>query len=77
LLSLGLACWPRRGSAKPTAQFQALLTYNVLVALFFSYLGVGGALVGKLLWFAVAFHAALAVLLARAWFVAERFNRID
>jgi hypothetical protein len=43
-----------------------MLTYNVLVTAYLIYLGVGGELVGKLLWPAVALHAALALLFVRA-----------
>jgi hypothetical protein len=44
-----------------------MLTYGVLVTLYLAYLGIGGEWVGSLLWPAVAFHAILTFLLARAW----------
>jgi len=42
------------------------LTYNLLATIYLVYVGVHGA-VGILLWPAVAAHAALSVLLVRAW----------
>ena len=64
LLSLGLACWPAK--ATPTAAaMRGLLPYNVLAVIFFLYLGLGHALVGALLWPAVAVHGALSILLVR------------
>ena len=68
LLSLGLACWPGVDSAGAnTPALRALLTYNLLATLYLAYLGIGGGLVGSLLWPAVALHAVLTFLLARAW----------
>lgn len=66
LLALGLACWPGpEPPSRRSAAARGLLAYNVLAAIFFLYLGIGGELVGLLLWPAVALHAALAILLAR------------
>jgi hypothetical protein len=68
LLGLGLACLP--GServSERSAAVRGLLAYNVLAALFFSYLGVRGNLVGMLLWPIAVLHAVLAVLLGRAF----------
>jgi hypothetical protein len=65
LLSLGTACWPRLRSSNRAAA-QGLLVYNVLVAIFLVYLGVGKTLSGPLLWPAAAVHAILSVLLVRA-----------
>ena len=45
-----------------------MLTYSLLVTLYLIYLGVGGEWTGKLFWAAVAVHAVLTILLARAWF---------
>jgi hypothetical protein len=68
LLSLGLACWPGLSPAGvKSAALRGLLTYNVLAALFFIYLGVREAPVGALLWPVAALHAALAILLARVF----------
>jgi hypothetical protein len=54
LLALGLACWPVREYAESGAvAFRAMLTYNVLIALYLAYLGavehVGGCCCGRLL----------------------------
>ena len=67
LLALGFAWWPGAGRVHQRAPLRALLAYNLLVAIFFLYLGIGGTLVGRLLWFAVAFHSVMTVLLVRAW----------
>ena len=64
LLSLGVACWPSGADATPQATW-ALLTYNLLAALYLGYLRVGGGFVGYLLWPACALHAVLALLFAR------------
>ena len=77
LLSLGLACWPGLESAGAnTAALRALLTYNLLVTLYLAYLGIGGRSVGSLLWPAVAIHAVLTILLARAWFATLGVQRV-
>jgi hypothetical protein len=64
LIALGIACWPGRGAKRALG----MLTYSLLVTLYLIYLGVGGEWTGKLLWPAVAVHAVLTILLARAWF---------
>ena len=68
LLALGLACWPsrRRAESGPPA-FQAMLIYNVLIALYLAYLGTVGHLGGLLLWPGVALHAVVALLLVWTW----------
>jgi len=68
LVSLGLACWPGFDSAGAnTPALRAMITYNLLATLYLVYLGIGGGLVGSLLWPAVMIHAVLTILLARAW----------
>jgi hypothetical protein len=64
LLALGLACWPGRDDATPQAT-RALFVYNLLAGLYLGYLRVSGDFVAFLLWPACAFHAVLALLLAR------------
>jgi hypothetical protein len=73
LLSLGMACWPGRD---PTARsaLRAMLSYNSLATLYLLCLGIGGEWVGRLLWPAVALHAALSFLLARQWRLGQRDN---
>jgi hypothetical protein len=68
LLSLGMLCWISRQHANKTATLAAMLTYNLLVTTYLMYLGFGGALVGTLLWPAIAIHAVLTVLVAYVWF---------
>ena len=78
LLSLGLACWPDLDSAGTnTPALRALLTYNLLVTLYLAYLGIGGQWVGSLLWPAVALHAVLTFLLARARFAGVGVARVE
>lgn len=73
LLGLGLASWPGQDSAGAnTPALPALLTYNLLATLYLAYLGIGGGLVGSLLWPAVVLHAVLTLLLARVWFSTPR-----
>ena len=62
LLALGVGCWPG------ITALCGMLTYGALVTLYLAYLGVIGEWVGPLLWPAVVLHAALTLLLARAWF---------
>jgi hypothetical protein len=63
VIALGTACWPDRNTVRA---FFGMLTYNLLAVLYLIYVGVNGG-VGRLLWPAVAEHAALAVLLLWAW----------
>jgi hypothetical protein len=66
LLSLGVACWPRREATGSTvAPLRAMLTYNSLATLYLLLLGIRGEWVGLLLWPAVALHGILSLLLAR------------
>ena len=68
LLALGLGCWPSgEVPSGPAPALRAMLTYNMLVTIYLIYLGIGGELVGRLLWPAVAIHAVLTLLLGRAW----------
>jgi hypothetical protein len=68
LLALGLVCWLSRRDANKTTTLAAMITYNLLVTAFLVYLGIGGALVGILLWPAIAIHAVLTLLVAYVWF---------
>lgn len=67
LLALGVVAWRGRQELSRSPALAAMLTYNVPVAIYLAYLGVDGHLVGRFLWPAVAIHAALGLLLARAW----------
>ena len=68
LLALGLACWPsRQRPERGSPAFRAMLTYNVLIALYLAYLGTVRHLAGVLLWPGVALHAVVALLLAWTW----------
>lgn len=67
VLAFGLACWPSGQHAQSgSPAFRAMLVYNVLIALYLSYLFTAGHLGGVLLWPAVALHAAVAILLVWA-----------
>ncbi len=65
LIALGIACWPVRAA---TWALCGMLTYSLLAMLYLIYLGLGGQWPGKLLWPAVAVHAVLTIVLARARF---------
>ena len=70
LLAFGLACLPAPAPAaaiQSTSAVRALLIYNLLATIYLLYLGVGGKLVGMLLWPAVALHAILTILVTRVW----------
>lgn len=68
LLALGSGCWPSREAPSGLAPaLRAMLTYNLLVTIYLTYLGIGGELVGSLLWPAVAIHAVVTLLLGSAW----------
>ncbi len=55
--------------SRESAALRVLLTYNVLAAIFFLYLGFRGEFIGLLLWPAAALRAVLAILLARVFVV--------
>ena len=63
LIALGVACWPDRNTLRA---FLGMLTFGVLAALYLVYVALNGG-GGMLLWPAVAVHAALSILLVRAW----------
>ncbi len=69
LIALGLACWPHQDAGNSTTHaLQGMLSYSLLVTLYLGYLGATGEWAGILLWPAVAVHAVVTILLARAWF---------
>jgi hypothetical protein len=63
LLSLSVSCWRGRHGISALV---AMLIYNLLVTPYLIYLGIGGELVGILLWPAAAVHAVFTLLLAYA-----------
>jgi hypothetical protein len=66
ILSLALMCWlARRSPSGPI--LAAILTYNFLVAIYLVYIGIGGELIGILLWPAVVLHALMTLLLGRLY----------
>jgi Ca2+/Na+ antiporter len=68
LLALGLACWPRGSNAQAgSPAFWGMLVYNALIAILLVDLFTVGHFEGRLLWPAVALHAAVAVFLAWSW----------
>ena len=67
LFALGMVAWRSRQEDGNSPALAAMLTYNVVVAIYLGYLGADGQLVGKLLWPATALHAGLGLLLVRAW----------
>jgi hypothetical protein len=73
LVALAIACWPQKRSTATNAgaAIRALLTYNLLAAVYFCYWWVAFHSAGPLLWLAVAVHAVFAALFLRA---ALRYN---
>ena len=69
MIALGTACWPGRVANWALC---GMLTYSLLATLYLIYHGAGGERAGKLLWPAVAVHAVLTIVLARAWFNERR-----
>jgi len=65
LISLGVACWPCESISQA---LYGMLTYSSLATLGLLFLALSGKWHGSLLWPAVVLHAALTLLLARAWF---------
>jgi hypothetical protein len=63
LIALAVACWPDHNTLRA---FLGMLAYSLLAMLYLGWVGVNGG-VGMLLWPAVAAHAALSLLLVRAW----------
>lgn len=59
LIGLGIACWP----GPPRL---GMLIYSAAVAVYLAFIGMTGEPAGILLWPAVALHAILSALLARA-----------
>jgi hypothetical protein len=57
----------RAAEIQSISAVRALLIYNLLATIYLLYLGVGGKLVGMLLWPAVALHAILMFLVTRVW----------
>lgn len=68
LIALGLASWIGRDQQGRSSPLAAMLTYNVLIAIYLGYLGARGDFVGKLLWPAFGTHLVIGLLLIRAWF---------
>jgi hypothetical protein len=71
LVALAVACWPG------ATALCGMLTYSALATAFLAYVGIRGHWVGPLLWPAVAAHAALTILLGRAWLITRKTGRRD
>jgi hypothetical protein len=68
LTALGLACLAKDDiSNSGNGALRGMLTYSLLAALYLVYIGIGREWIGKLLRPAVAVHAVVTILLARAW----------
>ena len=62
LICFGIACWPKQEIVQAS---WAMFLYNILVTLFFIYIGLNQKWVGILLWPVVGLHFSLSVLLFR------------
>jgi hypothetical protein len=71
LFALAVMAWASRATPGRSPALAAMMTYNVVAAIYLAMLFVEGALVGKLLLPAVVLHAALGLLLAHAWLSAN------
>jgi hypothetical protein len=71
LIALGVACWPG------ATALCGMLTYSALTTVYLGCLAIGGEWVGPLLWPAVALHAVLTILLARAWLGRNTVKKTD
>lgn len=69
MIGAGLAAWWPFSARTPSlaAPVPGFTIYNLLATIYLAYLGIAGQLVGILLWPAVVLHAALLILLGRAW----------
>jgi hypothetical protein len=68
LLVLMLATWPTpAATSDPASSVRAPLAYNLLTTIYFVGVGIGGGLIGILLWPAAAVHAIVSFVLGRAW----------
>ncbi len=54
-----------------------MLFYNLLVACYLAYLGIGGEWAGPLLWPTVGLHALVTIFLGRAWLMRLRRGERD
>ena len=61
-----------RQDTNKTPALAGMLTYNLLVTAYLMYLGVGGELVGILLWPAIMIHTVLTLLFAYVGFNNQR-----
>ncbi|MDC7741217.1 hypothetical protein [Rhizobium binxianense] len=72
LLALAVMAWVGREASGRSPALAAVLTYNLLAAIYLAGLVVEGAFVGNLLLPATLLHGVLGVLLVRAWFRAGK-----
>jgi len=69
LLSFGLTCYPKSFNLGNLDQsVLGMLTYNALITIYLTYLGLRGEATGGVLWLVAASHAVLTMLFAQAWF---------
>jgi hypothetical protein len=67
LLALAVAAWIGRGIPGRGPSLAAMLTYNVLVTFYLTYLAIYGNFAGILLWPTTAIHAVLSAFLISCW----------
>lgn len=63
LVAFAVACWPAANSLRG---LYGMATYNTVVALYLTVVGLNG-IAGVLLWPAVVVHVVLSILLANTW----------
>lgn len=75
LLGLGLACYPISDNLSSSSQvILGLLTYNLLIPIYFIYLVIKGESVGVLFLPVAILHAVLTFLLSYGWFKEKSLN---
>jgi peptidoglycan/LPS O-acetylase OafA/YrhL len=76
ILALGIACWPERQRAEDGSSpaFRGLLTYNILIALYLSFLASIGQWHGGFLWPGAVLHVVLALSMILVWCRRGRFQ---
>jgi hypothetical protein len=72
LISFGFACWPGQNFNQ---SLRAMTLYNLLVTVFFTYIGLNTSSVGILLWPVAILHFGLAVLLIHDLFAGKNKTR--
>lgn len=73
LLGLGVSCWPLNLFGKHFSNtILGMFIYNIIVTIYFGYLGITGIWVGPLLWPVILLHLFITFLLCLGLFPSKR-----